>query len=136
MIEPITFLGIGIFCGGLIVWPLILRWTERLTARRLEAALPSLGKASTRSFEMSVEQPSDKLTSERAGCGNHVNQPCLPMVDFGASTEPPKTTSGPMFLPLTAVQRDQLPSIEMDKSTAQIPSPPIQPLALSSRTLH
>ena len=74
MIEPITFLGIGIFCGGLIVWPLILRRTERLTARRLEAGLSSLGMSSTRSFEMNVErQPSDKLTSERAGCGkdNH-----------------------------------------------------------------
>ena len=38
MIEPITFLGIGILCGGLIVWPLILRRTERLATRRLEAS--------------------------------------------------------------------------------------------------
>jgi len=139
MIEPITFLGIGIFCGGLIIWPLILRRTERLTARRLEKRLSSLGMSSTRSFEMNVErQPSDKLTSERAGCGkdNHVTQPSLPMVDFGASTEPPTTTPGPMFLPLTTIQRDQLPTIEMDINTAQVSSPPIQPLALSTRTLH
>ena len=137
MIEPITFLGIGILCGGLIVWPLILRRTERLATRRLEA-LPLLGKPSTRSLETSVEQLSDKRTSERAGCGtdNDVNQPCLPIVDFGASTEPLTTALGPMFLPLTAVQRDQFPTIEMDKNVAQVSSPPIQPVALSSRTVH
>ena len=114
MVEPIAYLGIGFLSAGLIVWPIVFRWTERSAARRLEGPhLRSVIKFDT----------------------------CLPTVDFGASQEadqpePPTPMPGPMFLPLDAVQRDQFASIETGKPAAQVPSPPTQPIAPSTSTVH
>ena len=129
MIEPVTYLGIGFLCAGLIVWPLIFRWTERSAARRLEA--------------LHLTQRSNSLVDRVKD--NRVNRlkldTCLPTVDFGASQEadqpePLTPMPGPMFLPLDAVQRNQFASIETGKPAAQVPSPPTQPFALSSTTIH
>ena len=137
VVEPISFLAIGLLSGGLVMWPLILRCTEQLAARRLEAALSSVKKRSIRNFDTSAEELRDELPSERVGEKDDHRlkiEACLPTIDFGASHEiasdaPP---NGPMFLPLDAIQRN-----EMNKNTAQVPRrPPTQPFALSSTTIH
>ena len=85
MIEPFLYIGIGFLFAGLIVWaamPYVRARTERLTARRLEAALQSLAEIraqknrlraefamSTRRFEQTVEDLKNKVTSERVESG-------------------------------------------------------------------
>ena len=85
MIEPFLYIGIGFLFAGLIVWaavPYVRARTERLIARRLEAALQSLAEiraqknrlraefaTSTRRFEQTVEDLKNKVTSERVEFG-------------------------------------------------------------------
>jgi len=129
MIEPITYLGIGFLSAGLIVWPLIFSWTERLAVRRLEA--PHFAQRRNTLVECVKDNLVNRLKLDT----------CLPTVDFGASQEtdrpePLTPTPGPMFLPLDAVQRDQFANIESGKPAAQILSPPTQPIAPSNSTVH
>jgi len=129
MVEPITYLGIGFLSAGLIVWPLIFRWTERSAARRLEG--PHFAQRSNKLVERVKDNRVNRLKLDT----------CLPTVDFGASQEadqpePLTSTPGPMFLPLDAVQRNQFASIETGKPAAQVPSPPTQPIAPSTSTVH
>jgi chromosome segregation ATPase len=86
MIEPIMFVGIGVFVAGLLVIgviPLVHARAVRLTMRRLEALTPlSMAEIqadkdqlraefamSTRRLEMSVEQMKAKTTSQLAEIG-------------------------------------------------------------------
>ena len=86
MIEPIMFVGIGVFVAGLLVIgviPLVHARAVRLTMRRLEALTPlSMAEIqadkdqlraefamSTRRLEMSVEQMKAKTTNQLAEIG-------------------------------------------------------------------
>src|SRR5262245_46373487 len=85
MIEPLLYFGIGFLFAGLFVWaalPYVRARAERLTARRLEAALQSLAETqaqknrlraefatATRRFEQTVEDLKNRVTSERIDSG-------------------------------------------------------------------
>ena len=85
MIEPLLYFGIGFLFAGLFVWaavPYVRARTERLTARRLEAALQLLAESraqknrlraefatAARRFEQTVEELKNKVTSERIESG-------------------------------------------------------------------
>jgi predicted nuclease with TOPRIM domain len=140
MIEPLLYFGIGFLFAGLFVWaalPYVRARTERLTARRLEAALQSLAETqaqknrlraefatATRRFEQIVEDLKSKITSERIESGRkgdvlnrlkaETKMLKLEVVALQSQVEMPHEAAPtllpagePCFLPLDASQREQ-----------------------------
>ena len=103
MIEPIMYVGLGFFAASLvalIIMPFVHGRAERLTTRRLEAAIPvSMAEIqadkdqlraefamSTRRLEMSVDQLKTKTTSQLAELGKKTDIINRLKIDLGEKT--------------------------------------------------
>ena len=153
MIEPLLYFGIGFLFAGLFVWaalPYVRARTERLTARRLEAALQSLAEiqaqknrlraefaTATRRFEQTLEDLKNKVTSERIESGRKsdvinrlkVETKMLKRevvalqshVEMPQEAAPTILPGEPCFLPLDASHREQFfPTVHINKKTPEL----------------
>src|SRR5262245_11313956 len=97
MIEPIIYFVIGLLFAGLIVWAIVPFVLGRLRA-----------EFATVIDRLQIEH--NFLTAEVDALRSRVGGS-----QEAAPTKPPEAKSGPSFLPLDPIEREQFPTIEHNK---------------------